>query len=83
MLFWYLRDSMICGELFYICGCHNPSACVAIELSADCAQLFGLLVCWSLTSLCHSNGYIEAMSARKINPFTNLTRIRSQLLRTQ
>ena len=41
------------------------------------------LVCWSLTSLCHSSGHIETMPAREINPFTALTRIRSQLLRTQ
>ena len=41
-----------------------------------------LFVCWSLTSLCHSNGHIETMPAREINPFTALTRIRSQLLRT-
>ena len=27
------------------------------------------LVCWSLTSLCHSNGNIETMPAREINPF--------------
>ena len=33
---------------------------------------FGLidLVCWSLTSLCHSNGHIETMPVREINPFT-------------
>ena len=43
----------------------------------------GCLVCWSLTSLCHSNGHIETMPAREINPFTALTRIRSQFLRTQ
>ena len=30
-----------------------------------------------LTSLCHSNGHIETMPAREINPFTALTRIRS------
>ena len=42
--------------------------------------MFGLL---GLTSLCHSNGHIETMPAREINPFTALTRIRSQLLRTQ
>ena len=36
------------------------------------------LVCWSLTSLCHSNGHIETMPPREINPFTALTRIRSQ-----
>ena len=30
----------------------------------------GLFVCWSLTSLCHSNGHIETMPAREINPFT-------------
>ena len=40
-------------------------------------------VCWSLTSLCYSNGHIETMPAREINPFTGLTRIRSQFLRTQ
>ena len=43
---------------------------------------FGL-VSWSLTSLCHSNGHIETMPARDINPFNALTRIRSQFLRTQ
>ena len=43
----------------------------------------GWLVCWSLTSLCHSNGHIETMPAREINHFTALTRIRSQFLRTQ
>ena len=43
----------------------------------------GLFVCWSLTSLCHSNGHIETMPAREINPFTALTRIRSQFFRTQ
>ena len=43
---------------------------------------FGL-VCWSLTSLCRSNGHTETMPAREINPFTALTRIRSQFLRTQ
>ena len=41
------------------------------------------VVCWSLTSLCHSNGHIETMPAREINPFTALTRIRSQFFRTQ
>ena len=25
--------------------------------------------CWSLTSLCHSNGHIETMPARAINLF--------------
>ena len=42
-----------------------------------------LFVCWSLTSLCHSNGHMATMPAREINPFTALTRIRSQFLRTQ
>ena len=46
-------------------------------------SLESLFVCWSLTSLCHSNGHIETMPAREINPFTVLTRIRSQFLRTQ
>ena len=39
--------------------------------------------CISMASLCHSNGHIETMPAREINPFTALTRIRSQFLRTQ
>ena len=42
-----------------------------------------VVVCWSLTSLCHSNGHIETMPAREINPFTARTRIQSQFLRTQ
>ena len=47
-------------------------------------QLHGFgLVCWSLTSLCHSNGHIATMPTQEINPFTALTRIRSQFLRTQ
>ena len=47
------------------------------------SQVISLFVCWSLTSLCHSNGHIETMPAREMNPFTGLTRIRSQFLRTQ
>ena len=35
--------------------------------------------CCCLTSLCHSNGHIETMPAREINPFTALTRIRTQV----
>ena len=49
----------------------------------NCPDVTICLVCWSLTSLCHSNGHIETMPAREINPFTALTRIRSQFLRTQ
>ena len=41
------------------------------------------LVCWSLTSLCHSNGHIATMPAQEINPFTALTSIQSQFIRTQ
>ena len=54
-------------------------------ISSPVHTMFGLhkRVCWSLTSLCHSNGHIETMPAREINPFTALTRIRSQFLRTQ
>ena len=51
--------------------------------SSDASSIAGVVVCWSLTSLCHSNGHIETMPAREINPFTALTRIRSQFLRTQ
>ena len=54
----------------------------APESEIEVSDSFGL-VCWSLTSLCHSNGHIETMPAREINPFTALTRIRSQFLRTQ
>ena len=46
-------------------------------------EVLGCWLVWSLTSLCHSNGHIETMPARKFNPFTALTRIRSQFLRTQ
>ena len=42
-----------------------------------------VLVCWSLTCLCHCNGHIWTMPAREINPFTALTGIWSQFLRTQ
>ena len=49
----------------------------------DRQAITAMFVCWSLTSLCHSNGHIETMPAREINPFTALTRIRSQFLRTQ
>ena len=60
-------------------------ACVSmwkftLQYDEYCPDAF---VCWSLTSLCHSNGHIETMPAREINPFTALTRIRSQFLRTQ
>ena len=54
-----------------------------IYVTPGCMVFRGLFVCWSLTSLCHSNGHIETMPAREINPFTALTRIRSQFLRTQ
>ena len=51
--------------------------------NCDNQAVLCLFVCWSLTSLCHSNGHIETMPAWEINPFTALTRIRSQFLRTQ
>ena len=58
---------------------------VSLSLGGTARQtaLVCLFVCWTLTSLCHSNGHIETMPAREINPFTALTRIRSQFLRTQ
>ena len=56
---------------------------VALNVNGTLDRWRGKFVCWSLTSLCHSNGHIETMPAREINPFTALTRIRSQLLRTQ
>ena len=51
------------------------------RIAYQIASIFYMLVCWSLTSLCHSNGHIETMPAREMNPFTALTRIRSQFLR--
>ena len=38
-------------------------------MALETSGLVGWLVCWSLTSLCHSNGHIETMPAREINPF--------------
>ena len=42
---------------------------MTIGVMADLSKAFdtidhGWLVCWSLTSLCHSNGHIETMPAR-------------------
>ena len=68
-----------------ICYVHIP-----LYITCTCQTIihdlyFGL-VCWSLTSLYYSNGvngHIETMPAREINPFTALSRIRSQFLRPQ
>ena len=51
--------------------------CVTFQLI--CVVVVVVVVCWSLTSLCHSNGHIETMQAREINPFTALTRIPTDL----
>ena len=56
--------------------------CWLVDVNSQPGVRFGL-VCWSLTSLCHSNGHIETMPTREINHFTALTRIRSQCPRTQ
>ena len=56
---------------------------IVLDIVYEDVRVIGGLVCWSLTSLCHSNGHIETMPARESNPFTALTRIRSQFLRTQ
>ena len=85
-----------CIEAVCLCVCLSvcrsvcPSAMTLkwhniVNSQSTAIQLYriGWLVCWSLTSLCHSNGHIETMPAREINPFTALTRIRSQFLRTQ
>ena len=53
-----------------------------LKIYSHTKAALSLSVCWSLTSLCHSNGHIETMPAREINPFTALTMIRSQFLRT-
>ena len=60
---------------------NNPTG--PILLPRHPLTYINLHVCWNLTSLCHSNGHIETMPAREINPFTALTRIRSQFLMTQ
>ena len=66
----------------------NTNICYVIYHSYKSVLYKGIiviigLVCWSLTSLCHSNGHIETMPTWEINPFTALTRIWSQFLRTQ
>ena len=85
------------GQLFMWIGANNDQIWLHMGYMSDSEQRsnrlelylisvlvnFSCLVCWSLTSLCHSNGHIETMPAREINPFTALTRIRSQFLRTQ
>ena len=60
----------------------TPMRAIHMELEAANKSVV-VVVCWSLTSLCRSNGHIETMPAREINPFTAQTRIRSQFLRTQ
>ena len=53
-------------------------------VAAKLGQADARVCCWEFTvSLCHSNGHIETMPDREINPFTALARIRSQFLRTQ
>ena len=53
----------------------NNIGLVNLKNMGPCLDLFvGVL-----TSLCHSNGHIETMPAREINPFTALTRIRTQV----
>ena len=52
-----------------------------INKSFTASYLFFCLLEFNVS--CHSNRHIETMPAREINPFTALTRIRSQFLRTQ
>ena len=42
---------------------NNYIICLLFALMFVC-----LFVCWSLTSLCHSNGHIETMPARALLP---------------
>ena len=63
--------------------CPTPLGTSCLEQWGPIFYNFVVLVCWGLTSLCHSNGHIETMPPREINPFTALTRIRSQFIRTQ
>ena len=63
-----LRNWLVCHSLMshvtrlnpYTQGHHPPQEVVGDPIPR--------LVCWSLTSLCHSNGHIETMPAREINP---------------
>ena len=80
-----ISDQYATSILFYFFhknGCRRPLWMTENHFQSHFSQ-FQIYVCWSLTSLCHSNGHIETMPAREINPFTALTRIRSQFLRTQ
>ena len=71
-------DNSVHRKLSMVQIINDDNLCLAQAL-----VVCSLFVCWSLTSLCHSNGHIETMPAREMNPFTALTRIRSQFLRTQ
>ena len=68
---------------WYKLGPNANNICWVITFTHKLCPFSCWLVCRSLTSLCHSNGHIETMPAREFNPFTALTRIRSQFLRTQ
>ena len=68
---------------YRVSDCAEPAGDYGLLLNHPRFVEWISLVCWSLTSLCHSNGHIETMPARECNPFTALTRIRSQFLRTQ
>ena len=59
---------------------HIAYCMIVIIIYTVTSKLYGFV--WSLTSFCHSNGHIETMPAREINPFIAMTRIRSQFLRT-
>ena len=67
---YYPMRLYACNTVFYLVRC--------LVNFVFCFLFVGVL-----TSLCHSNGHIETMPAREINPFTALTRIQSQFLRTQ
>ena len=73
---WYNCENYY--HLKFLLHCPNTEGVVYFWRDVSLGWFVG-----SLTSLCHSNGHIETMPAREINPFTALTRIRSQFLRTQ
>ena len=79
LIFYYSRQ--LNRRQFFNHDDMTSIANVQIVGSQNFNNMVDCLVCWSLTSLCHSNGHIETMPAREINPFTALTGIRSQFLR--
>ena len=80
----YLTRTLICMGTSI--SCKQDGSIIPIIQAPQGWVIYSILVIGLLefiTSLCHSNGHIETMPAREINPFAALIRIRSQFLRTQ